>query len=165
MTAYDVAARMSLRAGISLKVTKILRAMKMANRIMSEKALEFWLEKFKPFLAGLHKNGADDDCGDSDDQSENSSKKEYDDPILFPHEFLLLLAQAQDNMAVLQGTLKDIVEDKLSFKQTKSGLKVVAVKTSGGKYIKDQMKAALNAKTAPALQASNLRNIIIGSFE
>jgi len=134
MTAYTVAANMFGKTGVPLKAKKIIRTMKMANRIMSEKVVQFWIDKFKPYLFTSCSNK---DFGEMSARGEN-------EPFIYPHEFLILCSQAKNNIIVLHSAIEDIIENKLSFKQTENGIMKSTGMKAGTKLIKELVKETLN---------------------
>ncbi len=144
MVAYDVALNLFGTTGIPLRPSRILRAMKMANRVMSDHVLKIWIDKFRPYLS----------CN-----SEDSESCESVEAYLAPHEFLVLLSHGQDSMRVIDSTLRNIVGNGLCFKQMSNGLKVAAIR-SGNKFVRDEVRSVLNSE--PAVKRVDLVLLLSG---
>ena len=134
MGAYNVATRLYSTDGIPLKVSRILKAMKMANKVMSIKCLQVWIEKYKPYLK----------CNDKPINNASSFFKKRK-LFLYPHEFLILLAQSSSNIEMLSNVLTDITQTKLADKYVNATLKRAEI-NGFDKFIRNEMRDYIDAK-------------------
>lgn len=121
LTAYDVAARLLGTVRLPLNVETILEAMRIGDRVMSEKAVQFWIENFSSLL--------------------------YSKSELYPHEFLLLLAQGRQRSTMLRTAFNTMFNEKFALKESRNGLPKPFKVRIVGDYINTQVKEAVDDTT------------------
>jgi len=130
LTSYEVITKLMNTILLPLNISKILEAMEMSDRIMSERALEYWITTFAPLLHS------------------NTRKKEE----LYPHEFLILLAQSKCKSNTLHTALNAIFNEKLTSKGKINGLpqpfKVMVVEN----YIDTHLKETVDKSTGSSFR-------------
>jgi len=136
MTAFNVTSRLYSSDGIPLKVSRIIKALRMANRIMSIKCVQVWIEKYGPYLTYNQKSIYEGQIADKDDKIK---------PILYPHEFLILVAQAKNNMKTLNNVISDIMETKLNNVNVNETLKKAEI-NGFEKFITNEVRTTIDSE-------------------
>ena len=152
MVAFDVACRQYSADGIPLKVSKILKALKMANRIMSAKCVEMWIEQYKPYLY----------CNEWY-QMEPKLFEKKKELLLYPHEFLILSSRCKNYLGVLNGVLSSLMKTKLDDKNVNVTLKKTEV-NGFVKFIQNEVSDEMNANLPPKslIRCSDLARLKTG---
>eukprot|EP00826_Nyctotherus_ovalis_P005049 TRINITY_DN11130_c0_g1_i8.p1 TRINITY_DN11130_c0_g1~~TRINITY_DN11130_c0_g1_i8.p1 ORF type:complete len:366 (+),score=119.44 TRINITY_DN11130_c0_g1_i8:486-1583(+) len=132
--AYRVASKVFLCDGIPLKVSKLAKALKIANRIISVKCLEIWVEEYKPYLYSTEW---------SPSKLKHSEKKH--ELLLYPHEFLILCAQGKNYLETLRTVLEDVKANKFAHKNTSATLRQTEV-NGFGKFVQNQVRDRIDAE-------------------
>lgn len=73
---------------LPLNAKEILRAMECSNKIMSEKEIKLWIDKYSPHLFWKQ-----------DYYILEEKERRLRSPQLYPHEFVYLIANARDRLA------------------------------------------------------------------
>jgi hypothetical protein len=132
--AFRVASKLFIRDGIPLKVSKIAKALKIANRIISTKCIEIWIEEYKPYLY----------CNEWLPLKTKQVEKKCE-LLLYPHEFLVLCAQSKDYLVILKEVLDDVKTVKFAGNNTKATLKKTEV-NGFGKFIQNEISDKLDSE-------------------
>jgi len=147
--AFKMASKLFIRDGIPLKVSKIAKALKMANRIINKKCIELWIEEYKPYLY----------CNEwlTLKPKQVEKKREL---LLHPHEFLVLCAQSKNYLSVLKEVLNEVRRVKFTNKNAKTTLKKTEV-YGFGNFVKNEIEDKLNSELPATIKCSDVGRLKI----
>ncbi len=132
IAAFNVTSRLYSSDGVPLKVSRILKAIKMVNRVMSVRCLQLWIDKYRPYLM----------CNSGVGKLASSKKK---DAALYPHEFLILLSQTRNNMQILTKVIDELLTTKLAEKDVNATLKRAEI-NGFEKFIRNELREELDTE-------------------